>query len=40
MKNFFDLREAVKSADKKPETYTGSDGKPKIRMVPVDRTGY
>jgi hypothetical protein len=37
MKNFFDLREAVKSADKKPETYTGSDGKPKIRMVPADR---
>jgi hypothetical protein len=38
MKSFFDLREAVKSADKKPETYIGPDGKPKIRMVPVDRT--
>ena len=37
MKSFFDLREAVKSADKKPETYIGPDGKPKIRMVPVDR---
>ena len=38
MKSFFDLREAVRSADKKPETYIGPDGKPKIRMVPVDRT--
>lgn len=37
MKSFFDLREAVKSADKKPETYTGPDGKSKIRMVPTDR---
>ena len=37
MKSFFDLREAVRSADKKPETYIGPDGKPKIRMVPVDR---
>ena len=27
----------VKSADKKPEKYMGSDGKPKIRMVPVDK---
>ena len=27
----------VKSADKKPEKYIGSDGKPKIRMVPVDK---
>jgi hypothetical protein len=28
---------AVRSADKKPEKYVGPDGKPKIRMVPVDR---
>lgn len=28
---------AVKSADKKPEKYVGPDGKPRIRMVPVDR---
>ena len=27
----------VKSADKKPEKYMGSDGKPKVRMVPVDK---
>jgi hypothetical protein len=27
MKSFFDLREAVRSADKKPETYT------QVRMV-------
>ena len=27
----------VKSADKKPEKYIGPDGKPKIRMVPVDK---
>jgi len=27
---------AVKSADRKPEKYIGSDGKPRIRMVPVD----
>ena len=27
----------VKSADKKPEKYVGPDGKPKIRMVPVDK---
>ena len=27
----------VKSADKKPEKYIGPDGKPRIRMVPVDR---
>ena len=27
----------IKSADKKPEKYIGPDGKPKIRMVPVDR---
>ena len=38
MKSFSQLRtEAVKSADKKPETYTGPDGKAKVRMVPVDR---
>ena len=38
MKSFKDLRtEAVKSADKKPETYTGPDGKAKVRMVPVDK---
>jgi hypothetical protein len=30
-------RENVGSADKKPERYTGPDGKPKIRMVPVDK---
>jgi len=29
--------EDVRSADKKPEKYIGPDGKPKIRMVPVDR---
>ena len=28
---------AVKSADRKPEKYIGPDGKPRIRMVPVDR---
>jgi len=28
---------AVNSADKKPEKYIGPDGKPKIRMVPVDK---
>ena len=28
---------AVNSADKKPEKYVGPDGKPRIRMVPVDR---
>jgi hypothetical protein len=37
MKSFFELREAVKSADRKPETYSGPDGKPKVRMVPVDK---
>ena len=38
MKSFKDLRtEAVKSADKKPETYTGPDGKAKVRIVPVDK---
>ena len=29
--------EDVKSADKKPETYTKSDGKRGVRMVPVDK---
>ena len=28
---------AVNSADKKPEKYIGPDGKPRIRMVPVDK---
>ena len=28
---------AVKSADRKPEKYIGPDGKPRIRMVPVDK---
>ena len=28
---------AVRSADKKPEKYIGPDGKPRIRMVPVDK---
>jgi hypothetical protein len=27
----------TKSADRKPEKYVGPDGKPKIRMVPVDK---
>ena len=27
----------VKSADKRPEKYVGSDGKPRVRMVPVDK---
>lgn len=27
----------IKSADRKPEKYVGPDGKPKIRMVPVDK---
>jgi hypothetical protein len=29
--------ENVRSADKKPEKYVGSDGKTHVRMVPVDR---
>lgn len=37
MKSFFELRESVKSADKKPETYTGPDGKTQTRMVAVDK---
>ena len=28
---------AVKSADRKPEKYIGPDGKPRMRMVPVDK---
>ena len=28
---------AVRSADRKPEKYIGPDGKPRIRMVPVDK---
>jgi len=31
------MNEAVHSADKKPEKYIGSDGKMKVRMVPVDK---
>ena len=27
----------IKSADKRPEKYVGPDGKPRIRMVPVDK---
>lgn len=37
MKTFFELREAIKSADKKPENYVGPDGKAKVRMVPTDK---
>jgi hypothetical protein len=37
MKTFFELRENVKTADKKPEVYTKPDGKKGVRMVPVDR---
>ena len=37
MKTFFELRENVKTADKKPEVYTKPDGKKGTRMVPVDR---
>ena len=37
MKTFFELREAIKSADKKPENYVGPDGKTKVRMVPADK---
>jgi hypothetical protein len=38
MKDFFQLREAVKSADKKPENYTDpATGKTKTRMVPTMR---
>lgn len=37
MKTFFELREATKSADKKPENYVGPDGKAKVRMVPTDK---
>ena len=37
MKNFKEIRENVKTADKKPEIYTKPDGKKGTRMVPVDR---
>lgn len=38
MKTFFQLREAVQSADKKPENYTDPrTGKVKTRMVPTNR---
>lgn len=37
MKSFFELREATRSADKKPEKHIGPDGKQRIRMVPVDK---
>ena len=30
-------KEAVQSADKKPEKYVGQDGKTHVRMVPVDK---
>lgn len=33
-----DQKEDVRSADKRPEKYIGPDGKPKIRMVAVDKT--
>ena len=37
MKRFLELRENVKTADRKPEIYTKPDGKKGTRMVPVDR---
>lgn len=37
MKNFKELRENVKTADKKPEVYTKPDGKKGTRMVPMDK---
>jgi len=37
MKNFKEIRENVKTADKKPEIYTKPDGKKGTRMVPVDK---
>jgi len=37
MKTFDQIRENVKSADKKPEQYTKPDGKKGTRMVPVDK---
>ena len=37
MKSFLELRENVKTADRKPEIYTKPDGKKGTRMVPVDK---
>ena len=37
MKNFKEIRENVKTADKKPEIYTKPDAKKGTRMVPVDK---
>jgi len=37
MKRFLELRENVKTADRKPEIYTKPDGKKGTRMVPVDK---
>lgn len=37
MKTFREMIESINTADRKPETYTGPDGKPKTRMVPVHR---
>lgn len=37
MKSFQQIRETVKSADKKPEKYVDPQGKTKIRMVPVNK---
>lgn len=38
MKSFNQIREAVRSADKKPEKYIDPQGKTKVRMVPVDKS--
>lgn len=37
MKKFLELRENVKTADRKPEQFTKPDGKKGVRMVPVDK---
>lgn len=37
MKTFREMIESINTADQKPETYTGPDGKPRTRMVPVHR---
>ena len=37
MKTFYELLENVKTADRKPETYTKPDGKKGTRMVPMDK---
>lgn len=37
MKTFLELLENVKSADKRPETYTKPDGKKGTRLVPADK---